>query len=80
MNIKLAFVSFSFQKKADQLEMTTAELSVWAVQEGKQYPCIMEAKEINNKTEIFTCEIKSPPHAKFQQLMVNLSVITNQVR
>ncbi|XP_040002696.1 plexin-C1 isoform X2 [Xiphias gladius] len=63
-------VRITIEKKADKLEMTTAELSVWGVQEGKQYPCIMEAKETNNETDFFTCEIKSTPNAKFQQLMI----------
>ncbi|XP_044042985.1 plexin-C1 isoform X2 [Siniperca chuatsi] len=63
-------VRITIQKKADKLEMTTAELSVWGVQEGKQFPCIMETKETSNETDFFICEIQRTPDAKFQQLMI----------
>ncbi|GLD48150.1 plexin-C1, partial [Lates japonicus] len=57
-------------KKADKLEMTTAELSVWGVQEGKQYPCIMKSKEITNEIEHFICEIKNTSKTNFQKIMI----------
>lgn len=50
--------------------MTLAELSVWGVQEGKEYLCIMEAKETSNETDFFICEIQKTPYAKFPQLKV----------
>ncbi|XP_040886352.1 plexin-C1 isoform X2 [Toxotes jaculatrix] len=63
-------VRITIEKKADKLEMTTAELSVWGIRNEKQYPCIMETKETNNQTEFFTCEIKSTSDTKFEQLMI----------
>lgn len=50
--------------------MSPGELSVWGVQEGKEYPCIMEAKETSNETDFFICEIHMTPNAQFQQLKV----------
>ncbi|XP_068443123.1 plexin-C1-like [Clinocottus analis] len=63
-------VRVTIQKKADKLEMSMAELSVWGVEEGKQYPCIMKAKESSNETDFFICEIQRTPNAKFQHLKV----------
>ncbi|KAM6896099.1 plexin-C1-like [Lycodopsis pacificus] len=60
----------SFQKKADKLEMTPAELSVWGVEGGNQYPCIMEAKKNSNETDFFICDILRTPNAEFQHLKV----------
>lgn len=59
--------------------MTLAELSVWGVKEGKEYPCIMEAKHTNNETDFFICEIQRTTNAIFPQLLVNMSV-THQSR
>ncbi|KAG8005809.1 Plexin-C1 [Nibea albiflora] len=64
-------VRITIQKKADKLEMTTAELSVWGVQDEKEYPCIMEDKENSNETDFFICEIqKTPSSFKLQMLEV----------
>uniref|UniRef100_A0A3Q1ISR5 Uncharacterized protein n=1 Tax=Anabas testudineus TaxID=64144 RepID=A0A3Q1ISR5_ANATE len=63
-------VLISLQKKEDELDMTPAELSVWGVQDGKQYPCIMKDKETNKKTEFFNCQIKKTAVSKFQHLMI----------
>ncbi|XP_068573500.1 plexin-C1-like [Cebidichthys violaceus] len=65
-------VRITLQKKADKLEMTPAELSVWGVKEGNQYPCIMETKETRHETDFFMCEIQSSktPNTEFQQLMI----------
>lgn len=62
----------SFQKKADKLDMNVAELSVWGVQEGQHYPCIIKAKETNIALNFFTCEIQGTSDTTFQQLVVNL--------
>lgn len=61
---------FLFQKKADKLEMTLTELSVWGVQEGKEYQCIMETKGTSNEIDFFICEIQMIPDAEFQMLKV----------
>ncbi|XP_051248725.1 plexin-C1 isoform X7 [Dicentrarchus labrax] len=63
-------VRITIEKKADKLEMTLGELSVWGVQEGEQFPCIMEAKETSNETDFFICEIQGTPDVEFQQLMI----------
>ncbi|XP_049892180.1 plexin-C1 isoform X8 [Epinephelus moara] len=71
-------VRIDIQKKADKLEMTPAELSVWGVKEGKQYPCIF--KEHSNNTDFFSCEIQNTPSAKFEELMIkygNKTVLLN---
>ncbi|XP_040029319.2 plexin-C1 isoform X2 [Gasterosteus aculeatus] len=63
-------VRITLQKIADKLEMTLAELSVWGVKEGKEYPCIMEAKHTNNETDFFICEIQRTTSAIFPQLLI----------
>ncbi|XP_070847708.1 plexin-C1 [Chaetodon trifascialis] len=63
-------VRITIEKKADKLEMTTDEVSVWGIQEGKQYVCVMEGKETSKETEFFICEIRMTPGATFQQLMI----------
>ncbi|XP_034719215.1 plexin-C1 isoform X2 [Etheostoma cragini] len=63
-------VRITIQKEADKLEMTIAELEVWGVEEEKQHPCIMEAKETSNETDFFICEIQKTPNANFQQLKI----------
>ncbi|XP_056223176.1 plexin-C1-like [Seriola aureovittata] len=59
----------TIEKKADKLEMTTAEFSVWCIQAEKQYPCIM-VKETVNKTDFFTCVIQHTSDAEFQHFMI----------
>ncbi|KAM8740468.1 plexin-C1-like isoform 1-T1 [Acanthopagrus schlegelii] len=63
-------VRITLQKKADKLDMTVAELSVWGVQDGQQYPCIIEAKETTNKSDFFICGIQRTPDDNFQHLMI----------
>lgn len=55
--------------------MTTAELSVWGVQDSKEYRCAMETNKTSDETHSFTCEVKNPPDVEFQLLLVNLSFI-----
>ncbi|GLD64974.1 plexin-C1-like protein, partial [Lates japonicus] len=57
-------------KEADKLEMSAAELSVWGVQEGKQYPCIMKSKETFPKIDLFICSIQNTPDAEFLHLII----------
>ncbi|XP_074481400.1 plexin-C1 isoform X2 [Sebastes fasciatus] len=63
-------VLITIQKRADKLEMSPAELSVWGVEEGKQYLCIMEAKETSNEIDFFICVIQRTPNATFQHLKI----------
>ncbi|AWO97816.1 putative plexin-C1-like [Scophthalmus maximus] len=63
-------VRITIEKKADKLEMTTAELSVWGVNRGIHYPCVMKIKETHNESDIFTCEIQSTEDVEFQKLMI----------
>ncbi|XP_061570692.1 plexin-C1 [Cololabis saira] len=58
------------QKKGDKLEMTTADLLVWGMQNEHDYPCIMETKESSNDTDTFICDIQSTPQVNFQQLKI----------
>ncbi|XP_067437510.1 plexin-C1-like isoform X3 [Thunnus thynnus] len=58
------------QKTADKLKMTTAELSVWGVREGKHYFCNMKTKENHNEIDVFICEIQSTSNTKFQHLLI----------
>ncbi|XP_033934707.1 plexin-C1 isoform X1 [Pseudochaenichthys georgianus] len=60
----------TIQKKADGLAMREAELSVYGVQEGNTYPCVMKDKETSNETDFLICEIERTPFTKFQQLMI----------
>lgn len=59
-----------FQKKADKLDMSPQELSVWGVQGGADYKCEMQKKETSNETDFFTCKIEQTSEAKFQKLKV----------
>ncbi|XP_053718951.1 plexin-C1 [Synchiropus splendidus] len=52
-------LSITIQKKADHLEMTTAELSVWGVLNGEEYPCVMISGGTSDNTDFFTCEIRN---------------------
>ncbi|XP_029968903.1 plexin-C1-like isoform X3 [Salarias fasciatus] len=63
-------VQITIQRKADKLEITPAELSVWGEQEEKRYPCIMEDKDPGEEFNFYSCEIQSPPSAQFQTLMI----------
>nr|XP_033470613.1 plexin-C1-like [Epinephelus lanceolatus] len=57
------------QKKADKLEMTPAELSVWGVKDGQEYPCVMDPKRTINNTE-FMCQIQGTPDDTFQHFKI----------
>ncbi|XP_073337242.1 plexin-C1-like [Pagrus major] len=63
-------VRITLQKKADKLDMTVAELSVWGVQDGKQYPCIVQDKETSDMSDFFICEIQRTPDAQVQHLVI----------
>ena len=58
--------------------MKMTEIEVWGVRDEKRFPCIMENLETSNNTDSFTCEIFKPPDAKFQKLLVNISVTSHQ--
>ncbi|XP_067437506.1 plexin-C1-like isoform X1 [Thunnus thynnus] len=60
----------NIEKTADKLKMTTAELSVWGVQEGKPYFCNMKTKENYNEIDVFICEIQSTSNTEFQHLLI----------
>ncbi|KAK5848791.1 hypothetical protein PBY51_008483 [Eleginops maclovinus] len=59
----------TIQKKADELAIREAELSVCTVQ--GEHPCVMKDKETSNETDFFICEIEKTPFPKFQQLRIN---------
>ncbi|XP_072235193.1 plexin-C1 [Leuresthes tenuis] len=63
-------VRITIQKKADKLEMTKEELSVWGVQDKELHPCIMERKESSKNIESFICEIKARSNTTFQQIKI----------
>ncbi|XP_060936288.1 plexin-C1-like [Limanda limanda] len=63
-------VRITIEKKADKLEMNETELSIWGVEGGHHYPCIMTAKERHKETETFSCEIQVTQVAEFQILMI----------
>ncbi|XP_029350755.1 plexin-C1 [Echeneis naucrates] len=63
-------VRIVIEKKADKLELTTAELSVFGIHKGKEHSCTWLLKETKNKTDYFTCDIKSTTITKFQQIMI----------
>lgn len=66
-----------FQKKADKLDMSPQELSVWGVQRGADYKCEMQKKETSNETDFFTCKIEQTSEATFQTLKVILQLTTS---
>ncbi|XP_027899842.1 plexin-C1 [Xiphophorus couchianus] len=51
-------VRITIQKKADNLQMTEAELSVVGIQNEIEHDCFIKPEGISNKTETFICEIK----------------------
>ncbi|XP_073337248.1 plexin-C1-like [Pagrus major] len=63
-------VRITIQKKADKLNMKMTEIKVQGVRDEKKYNCFMENLETSNKTDSFTCEIRKPPDAKFQKLLI----------
>ncbi|KAM9845835.1 plexin-C1 [Aulostomus maculatus] len=52
-------VRITIQKKADEFNMSTAELLVWGVHHGENQSCIMEDKDTSNSTDFFNCEIRT---------------------
>uniref|UniRef100_UPI0037E7CA1D plexin-C1-like n=1 Tax=Semicossyphus pulcher TaxID=241346 RepID=UPI0037E7CA1D len=60
----------TIQKKADKLNMTIAELSVWGIHEEKRYPCIIQVKETSDETEFLICEIEKKGNTKFRELKI----------
>ncbi|XP_061570600.1 uncharacterized protein LOC133424167 [Cololabis saira] len=62
-------VHITTQKRADKLEVTAAELSVWGVQDEKQYPCIIKDTESTYTPNFFICEIQNTTVDQFQHLM-----------
>lgn len=75
MEMSVVICFCSLQCLDGGLEMTTEELSVWGLKDGKQYPCIMKGK---NKTHTganyFICQIQNTTHVKFSQLTVILLI------
>ncbi|KAG7234838.1 hypothetical protein INR49_003919 [Caranx melampygus] len=61
-------VRIIIEKKADRLEMTTAELTVFGIHGGKPHRCIMVVKETINMCDFFTCDINSTPVTEFEEL------------
>ncbi|KAM4711719.1 plexin-C1 [Anableps anableps] len=72
-------VRIVIQKKADNLEMTTEELSVEGIQNENTYPCIIN-KESSNKTETFTCKIQGLQNADFEAVKINFGKATINLR
>ncbi|MEQ2216575.1 hypothetical protein XENOCAPTIV_018557 [Xenoophorus captivus] len=72
-------VQVMIQYKDWNLEMTTEELSVWGVKDGKQYPCVMKGKN-NSSTaaDYFICDIQNAT-VKFNQLTIKYGQLTVQV-
>lgn len=75
----MLYYELLLQKKADNLGIAKEELSVWGIQDGQKYTCIMEDKETNNETDFFICEIKNTHITKIELLMVNPLVMLHQV-
>lgn len=50
--------------------MALGELSVWGVQGGKEYACLIKEKKNTDETEFFICDIMNAPEVKFQSLKV----------
>ncbi|XP_022077940.2 plexin-C1-like [Acanthochromis polyacanthus] len=71
-------VLITIEKKADKLEMTEAELSVWGVHEDIMYPCSMTAQKASS--DFFVCEIVSPPDPQFQHLKIKYGDKTVSLR
>ncbi|KAM3587782.1 uncharacterized protein V6R79_013766 [Siganus canaliculatus] len=63
-------VSVTIQKKADQLNMSKDELTVWSELNGKRYPCVMELKDTSNETDYFTCSIQQMKDPKLAKIMI----------
>ncbi|XP_037552062.1 plexin-C1-like [Nematolebias whitei] len=63
-------IRITIQKNPDKLNMTTGELLVWGIQDGKRHPCIMKEKESSNKTDSFVCEISGTHSTNFRELQI----------
>ncbi|CAL9683001.1 unnamed protein product [Knipowitschia caucasica] len=66
----------TIQKKADKLNITLDEMSVWGVQKNLLHPCIMETKESNDEIDFYTCEIRDTPNAEFEHLKIQFGAKT----
>nr|XP_015809313.2 plexin-C1 [Nothobranchius furzeri] len=63
-------VRIVIQKKADELNMSTAELSVWGIREEEMHFCSIEGKESSSEIDSISCEIKGIQEVKFNQLEI----------
>ncbi|XP_037099104.1 plexin-C1 [Syngnathus acus] len=63
-------VRVTIQKTSDKLEMSIKDVTAVGVHGGKDYPCVMEAKDTDNQTDFFICEIQNVPDVNFRQLKV----------
>ncbi|CAN9508149.1 unnamed protein product [Ophioblennius macclurei] len=63
-------VQITIEKKADKLEVTKEELTIWGIREEKAYPCIITDKDTNKEIDFFTCEIENTPNANYPQLKI----------
>ncbi|XP_041709526.2 plexin-C1-like isoform X1 [Coregonus clupeaformis] len=67
----------TIEKKADKLDITTAEISVLGVQEENQYvECVLDPKETSNRTDSVICEIKNTPSANIKSLRITVGNVT----
>uniref|UniRef100_A0A096M0Z7 Sema domain-containing protein n=1 Tax=Poecilia formosa TaxID=48698 RepID=A0A096M0Z7_POEFO len=66
-NIKITILV----KNTDRLMMTTAELSVWAIKDEKQYPCILQNKDDEYYgSQMLVCEVENTTDVIFNQLKI----------
>ncbi|XP_062339310.1 plexin-C1 [Osmerus eperlanus] len=60
----------TIQKKADKLNISKSELTVLAVEDEKEYECVLEIIETSNGTDSIDCDILNKPNAKIDFLRI----------
>ncbi|XP_045061744.1 uncharacterized protein LOC121542501 [Coregonus clupeaformis] len=66
----------TIEKRADKLDITTAEISVLGVQEENQYvECVLDPNETSNRTDSVICEIKNTPSTNIKSLRIRVGTI-----
>ena len=59
-----------FQKEADKLNISKSELTVLAVEDEKEYECVLNIIETSNATDSIDCDILNKPNAKINLIRV----------
>ncbi|KAL0962812.1 hypothetical protein UPYG_G00345810 [Umbra pygmaea] len=70
----------TIEKNADELNITTSEISVLGVQEENQdVECVMEKIKTSGSTDYISCDIKNAPYTNIKSLRIKVGNNYNEV-